>query len=717
MDYERAYELKNRLAEEYGLRHQAFRRLRDFWFGRYWEEAEQGSRTLSSIFRDLTAGRSDIGPDVKLVYNVLQMVCVKYQTYLSPLPMIRGYTDPPHSEQRRAQATKKERYWYGVWQSGQMSRVLNRIAWYQPLMGDVFLGVYPDSDAHIPRPLLRSPEYAYPIPAYDALGEDAHMFCWTIRESAAIRQFPNYVPKSKRRAFFGLKLSREQPDPEVEILEYSDTEAFQRWVDGQQVTGVNHDFGFNLFQHLKFIDVPNEPWGHGAVEQIAGMNEMTNAVMSLVWEAMIQNVFPRMVLINPSKAPELIETGPGAVIPINEGGNVAWLHPPVQAVQSQMGFLGQAEQSMRLGSGMPGVNFGESPASSIVTGKAVNELQGAGTGSTVEMVQGQLGLGLSVWNQQALFIQQQMFRDDTVNLYGQECNATLLSPRRFALTLKGSELIGSGNNDVVFMPHLNEHEKLVMGLQALGGGLVSKAHVREQIGIADGEAMEEDILREQIQDMVLQAITGELQAAPTPEAATQAEAQGISYLSGGEGPHPLLALGAAQAPATPGSSGVPGGPPSGMTPGGGAPSGAGPGGMPVGPIAPGAPGQAMSPAMRLPAGSPPPAAMASPTPASAASQGGTVSLEQATAAFQAVPGIKGRVFLVGEIVQAGQTSGEIEVAITNPDDRQPLSASLPYQLVFHIVQNEPVEPHVEVTPGATPNPGGSADAASQLVAG
>jgi hypothetical protein len=51
---------------------------------------------------------------------------------------------------------------------------------------------------------------------------------------------------------------------------------------------------------------------------------------------------------------------------------------------------------------MPDVNFGQANQS-IVTGKAINELQGAGTGSLVEMVQGVgIGKALVAWNEKAI---------------------------------------------------------------------------------------------------------------------------------------------------------------------------------------------------------------------------------------------------------------------------------------------------------------------------
>jgi hypothetical protein len=86
-----------------------------------------------------------------------------------------------------------------------------------------------------------------------------------------------------------------------------------------------------------------------------------------------------------------------------------------------------------------------------------------------------------------------------------------------------------------------------------------------------------------------------------------------------------------------------------------------------------------------------------------------VTLEQAIGLFQSIPDSDGRVFLVGEIVQAGQAM-DIEVAITAPTDREAIAAALPMlsgRLRFRRVPGEPDEMYVEVTPGSEPRPGGA----------
>lgn len=698
ISYDEVRALREPYIDLYRPRLEAFRALRKYYHGDYWKLADyESSRPITSIFRDLTGHMSDVGPEIKLVYNVIQMVVNKYQTFLTPLPQIRVWADR-ETDISRAQATRKQRFLYGCWKQGEMDKMFAKIAWYLPLMGDCFLGVHPDFDRNIPVPILRSPEFACPIPSFDKNGEQAITFSWKVNESIVSKNFVEYqAPVEQMRAARRGKSKRGQnPNPQVEIVEYSDDNEWHRWIvpinakdeqqlGAQEINGVVHKYGFNLFEHLKFIDIPDEPWGHGAVEQAINLNEMGNALYSLMFQAVIENVFPRLILENPRAAPEEIESGPGAVIPLNAGGKAYYLQPEGPMIAGQDSFMRANELNIRNATGMPGVNFGESPATSIVTGKAVNELQGAGTGSMIEMVQGVgIGNGIVSWNEKAITIAQRTFRDDTMNLFGAAYKSFVdLVPTQFQLTIKGKDLVGSPRNDVIFSPALSQHEKLVMGLQGLGGGIWSKKYVREQQGVIDNDQMVEEIYGEQITDAVLGGMMGAFQQDPQPQNAEASEKQAVAFLSGqtslpAPAAHPLL----------------------GLTGGGGPPQ--------SGAAAPPTPATAGAP----------PQNPQSPQAAQGQAQG--VTLNEAAAAFQQVQGIQGRVFLVGQIVATGKTNGDIEVALTSGADRGTLSAGLPQyagRLVFHSVANEPNEAFVECTPGRPIQRGGDEQQNPQALSG
>jgi hypothetical protein len=243
---------------------------------------------------------------------------------------------------------------------------------------------------------------------------------------------------------------------------------------------------------------------------------------------------------------------------VNEGGSVDYLTPPVQALPVQVAFLRENQDKILEASGMPRVNFGQAPTSSVATGKAINELQGAGTGSTVEMVQGTgIGPELVAWNEKALTMYQSTFKKDTINLYGVERSTLDVNPRNFALTFKGSEIVGSPRNEVVFSPHMNDHEKLVMGLQGVGRQPRGRRSTCVNSSASrDNDAMVEEIFQEQLEEGLLAATLLEMQSDPSEQNAQVVGATGTQIIEGipSAAAHPLLALGQQQPPS-------PGGPP------------------------------------------------------------------------------------------------------------------------------------------------------------
>jgi hypothetical protein len=392
---------------------------------------------------------------------------------------------------------------------------------------------------------------------------------------------------------------------------------------------------------------------------------------SLIYDAALANVFAPLVLEDPQKFSEEIPTGPGAVLAVNQGGKAYYLNSPQGSLLASSELQGRLDQSVKQSTSMPDVSFGMADQS-IITGKAINELQGAGTGSLVEHVQGSgIGPALAYWNETALYILRRMFPDDTIYLQGVRPRSRFdLKPAEFAWKHKGKDIQGSLRNEIVFNPLMGIAQKVVTNLQLKGAGLVSDEYARDQVGIDNSEEMDEQIARETIDKGILGMIVQALQQDPTPAGAEQAEGKVAAYLTGANAgpvpaPHPLLAA-EATAPAAAGPA------PAQLPPGANTPQ------LPPGPPAPPAPG--------------------------AQPGGGTVTLSDAVTAFQGVQGVQGRVFLVGEIVAQQQASGDIEVALTEGGDRATLAAGLPQfagRLVFHSVDGEPSEPHVEVTPGAS----------------
>lgn len=696
IDLEQVVAYKEAYEQDYSARHSAHQKLRRYWAGEYelLQKDRAGGGSITSIFRDL--GRHS-GPSPTLNFevhnNVIQRVCVKYQTFLSPLPMIRMYVDPPETSNRKRQAAEKERFLYGSWGSGKMSRRFREIAWYLPLMGDAFIGAFPDFDKSLAVPILRSPEVAYPIPGFDT-DDESFVFHWKQRDSVLDASIPGYTPirqKEREKVFLGLPRSRrgKPSDPMVDVYEWSDTDEFARWAGGQKVSGVEHSFGFNLFGHPKFIEVPGETWGHGAVEQAVNLNEVGDLLYSMLIAAVYENVFPSLVIKNPQGAPEEIVKGPGSVIPLQgDNSDAYYLQPATAGLQNQMGFLHANNQAIMAAGGMSDVDFGQSPVSSILTGAAVNELQGAGTGSTVEMVQGSLGLEMALWNEKAGIIQQTLFKDDKVTLYTSESRSSLdVNPRQGSVSLRGKELIGGWRNEVVFSPAMAQHDKLVMWLQAKGGGLVSDQYIREQIGIPDNEAMEEEIVGEEIQKAVLGFV---LQTLQNPDQQQLVEEQAMAIV---EGKQPVRA-GAPPGgvPALPAQPGAPAGGPSGGRPtiplGGGGVAAA----KPL-PLPPGAPQQLQGAPAGAPQDSPPAGA-----PTGAAPPAAPVTLQTALRALSKAT-LGGPAWLVGQIVAEGSAQ-TVEAAVTTADDKAALQQAAPFPLTVHLVSGEPQEQSVEIKSAA-----------------
>src|SRR5207248_1071419 len=100
-------------------------------------------------------------------------------------------------------------------------------------------------------------------------------------------------------------------------------------------------------------------------------------------------------------------------------------------------------------------------------------------------------------NSHALYLLKRLFGNDQVYLQGVRPRSIAdVRPQEFNVKFKGKELSGSLRNEVTFSPLIDVSAKLVMNLQMVGAGLASKQYARDQVGIPDSVAMDEEIFNE-----------------------------------------------------------------------------------------------------------------------------------------------------------------------------------------------------------------------------
>lgn len=676
--------------------HETHKHLRNFFNGHMWEDEQQMTRSLTSVFRDLrTSDSNDREPDIKMTLPFIESIVTKYIAYLCNPPQIsmdtppEGYAGLRKLETRRALADQNEKFLYGLWAKNAIRRHFSRQGFYLPLMGSCFSGVHPDFKNKTIQYLIQSPENAYPLWNLQRTELLAVGFKFELPLDIAVRTFGESAVKLLDDTRFSLRnLMPGWKGDNVKTLtciEWYDDHQKQILLQGQRVSGVEHNLGFCPWEETRFYDVPDEDFGKGVIEGNVPLFQKLNMLDSLELQAVIENVFARMVIINPSLAPEDIDNSPGGVIPVGQGGDVKWIGPP-EVTADLTKSMARSMEFVERGTHIPPAAYGEGVASSITTGKAQHEAT-LPTGNMVEYVQGNISDTWESLNEKAIDMTETIFKNRKVVFFGRQFESapgTLLSalekPARFEITLAGSDLKGWTSHQLTFQPLLNLHEKIVMGLQLGGGGLVSKRWQRDQIGIADNNAMAEEILQEQLVEINVAGMLAQAQQGAIDPLSV--ENSFLAMEKGSYTPVPSIPT----APAGLAAAGL-------QTP---------PGALPPGMPAPGPAAPAMNPGDMGPDLGLPEVPAGAPEPPEATGQ---FTLQQAVDDFSRIKKLKGEVWLVGEIVQRGATDGDIEVDVTEMLDKATIINGLPDKyhgyIKVHPTQGVPEEPNVQVGPGHT----------------
>lgn len=668
--------------------HDTCKHLKKFWDGMMWADEEQMARSLTQIFRDMRHGSDlDRDPDVKVTLPLVEAVVTNYMAYLADTPQVNfmtppvGYAGMRGEDSRRALADQNQQYVYGVWENNSADLMYKWQAWYLALMGCCFIGAHPAPDGSIQH-VMRSPEFSFPVWDINYKRLHAIGFRWEVSEDVLRDTYPD-VDFTGYLDLDTKSYSRNAPKRRyVEVVEWYDCNSKSLMVAGEIVKQVVHGLGFCPWTMPCFYMVPDSDFGKGPIEGNVPLFQKLNMLDGLELQAIIENIFARLVLIAPQLAPEEIDNAAGAVIPIQAGGDAKWLTPP--STTTDLGDnMNRSLDVLERGTHMPGSAYGEGVASSITTGKAQHESMMT-TGAMIEYVQGNIGHAWNRLNEMTMAMTEKLFPNVPIEMFGSAqlekgMAGRLRGKQEFHLSMDGGKkLKGWYRHELVFQPSMNIHEKLVMGLQGLGAGIYSKRFIRTLVGIADSDAMKDEILSEMIEE-------GQVQMWLQAVAAGQMDPTAVedAFLAMDKG-QTTPTLNPNFQPGMPGATGGATALPPALAP---APTG---GGAP--PLTADAQGA-------MPSGQAPP--ISGP---SKGDQSGQFTLDQAVEDFSSLSKIKGNIYLVGEIVQDGSTDGPIEVDVTDPIDKQTILNGLPTpyhgQISFHNVTAVPTEPFVDVTPGS-----------------
>jgi hypothetical protein len=715
-------ELMDILEGRLGDTHRTYLHLRHFWEGKMWLDEQSMTRSLVSVFRDLRHGgaEADSEPDVRVTLPLTEAIVAKFMALLTPPPQIDVITPPigfnglRKEETCRALGDQNEKFLYGTWEQNRVRKIFGRQSFYLPLMGSCFVGAHPNFDSHTIQYLLRSPEFAYPVWDHGFNNLRYMGFRWKVPSDVAIETYGQdvmgYVDVQGAgkgvKEMLGLKPKSDRPL--IDIIEFWDDNSKTLIIAGKLFKQVNHNMGFVPWVMPSFYDVPDQPFGKGVIEGNAALLQKMNVLDSLELQSVIENVFARLVIINPAVLPEDIDNGPGGVIPVGQGGDAKWLTPPAATTDLSASY-GRSMDSLQRGTHLPGSMYGEGVATSITTGKAQHEST-LPTGNVIDYVQGNIADAWQRMNEYTIDMAGKIFPNKSVVYFGRQYtkDGIFSQPEKFRVELKGSDLAGWTRQELTFQPLLNMHEKVVIGLQLGGGGLVSKRWQRDQIGIVDNNAMEEEILAEMKRDQITASLLGQAQSGAIP--ADYVEQAFLALEKGAPVPPPPAA---AASPPPGGAAGPPPGPPQpGVLPPPPVPGGAGPAAPPPGPMpAAGGTLQGQGPGVPPPGAPPVPGPDGGP-PMPTPSQSYKFSLQGAIGDFQRLKKIQGQIWLAGEIVQKGGTNDNVEVVISEPIDKSTIIHGLPDEyhghLQFRVSHELPKEPHIEVTPGSKASVAGGA---------
>lgn len=620
-------------------------------FEQCYEDTGFGERSVLSY--------DDEGNELDLVVNIVQTVIEQKRAMIGIVPNVHCQPKSYSDEDIKAAQTR-EKAILSIWDDCNIGQIMGDMGYHLGIYGTAVGVVYADSERHRPKMSIRSPKGFYCLPKEeDGVKLAMAMFVSTYWGGTADALYPGHHFSS---------------DEEVEIVEYWDSDCHLILARDGDERILAHENKLGVVPVVVFpnISKPKSPYGYSDVGRIIGLQREVNRRMSLEADIIEKVLDAPYVVINPDESAEELAIEPGGVIPVGEGGDVRQLNAFNLPYSWETSF-GRLMNLFDRQADAPEVLRGTLD-SAIVSGKGVDSLLGPVSGR-IELRHHYIFPRLAWMNSMALMMWEKFWPNEPHILDGTQMS--IIKPQPFIESFESSELGGDYRNRV-FMnsyAYLDQNAQIVLGLQLVQNQIISKMTLRNELSIVqDSENEDKQIQKEAISAVQLAA-------------AAQMVAQGPSTMN------PNL-----QEPGMTNyrlQKGYAGELPPAQVPGGmELPAGGGmPAGMPMEAPAPGEmEGEDLMEGL-----------------AGAEGAGGNQLLTSLADFFRSVQRIKGRVFLVGAIVEGVAEDLDytgLEVAITNPQDKQTILNAIKNEIPelhgnvqFQTVSGQPTGAFLEVTPG------------------
>lgn len=642
------------------------------------------------------------------VWNLVKPMVDAHRVLIDRMPLIR-VPAPKMGDPLAAQfADKMEKVLYALWDASYMKRHHGMGAHNVALYYSTVWFVRWDKELDHPVVTSRRPSETYPITKRNGQDLSCCMFGWQEDAETLAENYPE-IKES-------LTSSKGTPGL-VDVIEYVDATHYGIVINGKFVNLANegkHDAGFVPVVITPGAYIPETEsvlFPVGPVDQIVAINTYVNKVQTKWGVAIERNLFPGLFLSGENARDVVVNNGPGGVT-YGEGDTKISPMPTPDIPREIFTFLNQAQDFMRVAGNYPEAASGSVNAS-IVTGKAIHNLQGAMNGMAAESLDS-IGDGFKLCNRMMLTMLEKYKPKKKYLLYSGETFTTRSAPGRpnnFSVEMIPEEDIhGYYANEVTYSPMGSDFvSSATILMQLKQAGVVSGSWIMNQIpGVEDAEGMQSEIEEEmrrrlqmeaEMQVMVQQKIQeGQMALQQQAQQAQAAPAEGQAAMGGApvEGGAPMGAGGPTGEAQMMGNTLVmPGGSPAIMG---------------LGEPATGEEGFPMSYTALKPFNQ----AMDQLFPGEGQEEGGmvndmgprAVSLDEVRQAIAAIPNLKGKVYIGGELAASGVTEGSITLYITNKLDKQTILNAVRDTKMYGRIEFVPI-PEDRVPQGAVPVEGGS----------